>query len=1161
MTTTPKIWRIFQQANTIDTGAPGDDQTGIKMVGLANGNFVALWESNTDDGAGSSSGTDIIGQLYDPEGNAIGAEFRANNGFFADDEGDFTAAALPGGGFVIAYEDTDGNGTAIRYNILDANGAVVTTGTIASDPGAPDLGAPSVTVNSDGSFLVAYQQRDVGLNTDTFATIVDTAGVAGSPILLLDGALSGDVGAGGQQVDVTTLTNGNYVLIARQIDGDNGFNMRIVNSTGGNVLGFTEVSNTLGDGETDVAPVVTALSGGGFVVVWQNTDANDTDILFQRYNAAGVAQGGQVNVDDDSGADNDRTPDVVSLSDGGFVVVWDNQQAGTIALKRFDANGLLVGAEEIVATDGGGVTHSEPTISLTDDGRLMVGWTANSGGDNDVQFAIFDPREVNITGDNTSEVITAFADGGTVDAGSGNDTIFGSAFADTLRGENGDDTIHGRGGDDLIEGGFNGDTIFGDDGNDTIFAMTQADPDASGASDTISGGNGNDTITGSLGGDIINGDADDDVIDGGGVGDADNLQGGTGFDTFVYNTGEAEAGETIDGGADSDKVLAQSDVTFVDATFANVEEIEFDASVIADRAVTIAAAQLGAGLASNLIVDFNFNNTVDRFRVEMLNATSVDLSQIQVQDFDSAGTENDRIIVIGSTGNDTIRGSDQRDELFGTDGNDILNGGLGNDLMSGGTGSDRATYINSAAGLTVNLSDSTQNTGEATGDTYNSVENLTGSDFNDNLTGTTGTNSIIAGAGNDIVIGLAGNDNLFGQDGNDILNGGLGADALNGGADSDRVTYETAAAAVIASLSSPAGNTGEAAGDTYTSIENLTGSAFNDTLTGSAGTNSIIAGAGDDIVVGLGGNDNLFGQDGNDILNGGAGADFLNGGAGSDRATYEDAASGVVAALLSPATNTGEAAGDTYTSVESLTGTDFNDKLTGTNSLNSLIGGGGNDTLIGLGGDDNLFGQDGNDTFIGGVGADDFSGGNGTDKASYETAAAAVIASLTTPASNTGDAAGDTYSSVENLTGSAFNDTLTGNSAINVILGGNGNDTLNGRAGNDTLTGGAGNDNFLFDTPLGATNVDTITDFNFVNDTIRLENAIFNAIVGTGTLSAGQFVANASGTATDVNDRIIYETDTGNLFYDTNGNAAGGSTLFAQVTAGLGITNADFVIV
>ncbi|KQU01171.1 beta strand repeat-containing protein [Rhizobium sp. Leaf453] len=1160
MTTTPRIWRIFQQANTTDTGTTADDQTGIKLVGLANGNFVALWESNTDDGAGADSGTDIIGQLYDAEGNAIGSEFRANQGFFVDDEGDFTAAALPGGGFVIAYEDTDGSGTAIRYNILDANGVNVTTGTIAPDPGAQDLGAPSITINTDGSFLVAYQQRNVGSNTETFATIVDTAGVAGSPFLLLAGGLSSDLGANGQQVDVTMLTNGNYVIIARQFNGDNGFNMRIVNSTGGNVLGFTEVSNTLGDGETDVAPVVTALSGGGFVVVWQNTDASDTDVLFQRYDAAGVAQGGQVNVDDDSGTDNDRTPDVVGLSDGGFVVVWDNNEAGTIALKRFSATGVLVGTEEIVVSDGGGVTHDTPTISLTDDGRLLVGWTANSGGDNDVQFAIYDPREVTITGDATGEVITAFADGGTVDAGSGNDTLFGSAFGDTLRGQDGADTIHGRGGDDLIEGGFDGDTIFGDDGNDTIFAMTQANPSGSGVSDTISGGNGNDTITGSGGGDIINGDADDDRITGGfGV---DDLDGGTGFDTFVYNTGEAEFGETIDGGADADRVLVQTDTSFVDATFINIEEIEIDANGVGPRVVTIAAAQIGNGLANNLVVDFAAIGSADQFIVELGASTSVDLSQLQIQDFDAAGTENDRIIVNGSTGNDTIRGTTFRDELSGGDGNDVLNGGLGNDAFDGGAGADRVTYINSAAGLTVNLADEGQNTGEALGDTYISIENLAGSTFNDNLTGNSGANLILGDAGNDVINGLDGDDTLFGQDGNDTLTGGVGADTLNGGNGTDRASYEAAAAAVVASLTSPAGNTGDAAGDTYNSIENLAGSAFNDTLTGNSGINLILGGAGNDTIIALAGDDTLFGQDGNDTLTGGVGADTLNGGNGTDRASYDTAAAAVVASLTSPAGNTGDAAGDTYNSIENLAGSSFNDTLTGTSDVNLILGGAGIDVIFGLADADTLFGQDGNDILVGGAGADTLNGGNGTDRASYSTAAAAVIVSLTTPASNTGEAAGDVYNSIENLSGSAFNDTLTGDSSINALLGGNGNDTLNGRLGNDTLTGGGGNDNFLFNTTLGATNVDTITDFDVVGDTIRLDDAIFNAIAGgTGTLSVGQFVANASGTAADGNDRIIYETDTGNLFYDTNGNAVGGSTLFANIGAGLGVTNTDFVIV
>jgi Ca2+-binding RTX toxin-like protein len=105
-----------------------------------------------------------------------------------------------------------------------------------------------------------------------------------------------------------------------------------------------------------------------------------------------------------------------------------------------------------------------------------------------------------------------------------------------------------------------------------------------------------------------------------------------------------------------------------------------------------------------------------------------------------------------------------------------------------------------------------------------------------------------------------------------------------------------------------------------------------------------------------------------------------------------------------------------------------------------------------------------------------------------------------------------------------------------------------------------GNDIFMFNTAL-AGNIDAITDFNVANDKIRLENAIFTAIAGTGVLTAAQFVANASGTALDASDRVIYETDTGRLIYGANGNTAGGAVQFATLDAGLALTNADFFIV
>ncbi|KQV39900.1 MULTISPECIES: hypothetical protein [unclassified Rhizobium] len=155
----------------------------------------------------------------------------------------------------------------------------------------------------------------------------------------------------------------------------------------------------------------------------------------------------------------------------------------------------------------------------------------------------------------------------------------------------------------------------------------------------------------------------------------------------------------------------------------------------------------------------------------------------------------------------------------------------------------------------------------------------------------------------------------------------------------------------------------------------------------------------------------------------------------------------------------------------------------------------------------------------------------------------------------------DTIKNIPNAIGTQFNDQLYGGNHANTLSGGTGNDLINGGLGNDILIGGAGNDAFVFNSVLGATNIDTISDFVVVNDTIRLENSIFTAVGAAGTLVAPAFRANTTGLAGDSSDRIIYETDTGKLYYHANGSAAGGGMHFATVTAGLAITNADFLII
>ena len=341
----------------------------------------------------------------------------------------------------------------------------------------------------------------------------------------------------------------------------------------------------------------------------------------------------------------------------------------------------------------------------------------------------------------------------------------------------------------------------------------------------------------------------------------------------------------------------------------------------------------------------------------------------------------------------------------------------------------------------------------------------------------------------------------------------------------------------------------------------LNGTAGNDQLAGSSQSDTALGGNGADTMSGNGANDKLFGEDGNDVLNGGAGADYLSGGVGSDFTSYAGAAAGVIVSLANPAINAGDAAGDTYNSVENLIGSGFDDTLNGTNGVNDIRGDAGIDAIKGYDGNDKLYGQDGNDTLIGGVGADYLSGGAGTDTASYAGATAKVIVSLANPAINSGDAAGDTFNSIENLIGTSFDDTLNGASGANIINGGAGNDFMKGYAGNDTLTGGAGIDNFIFNTALdAATNVDTITDFNVAADTIQLDNSVFT-VLPVGPLAASAF-KDVAVAAKDASDRILYNSDTGNLYYDQDGSGGVyGAVKFATLTGHPTLTAADFVVI
>ncbi len=583
-------------------------------------------------------------------------------------------------------------------------------------------------------------------------------------------------------------------------------------------------------------------------------------------------------------------------------------------------------------------------------------------------------------------------------AGTAPINVLDNTFNNAIFGNAGDNTITVTGGIDVVDGGAGNDRLIVD--YHTATGTTTGDYTAGFAAAglgtvsinnasiehfTIFGGSGVNTLTTGAGNDyiqaagegantIVAGEGDNTIITGAGV---DTITVGSGNDTILAGDG---ANTII--GTGGDKVIT---------TGSGVDTIT----------VTDGNNTIYAGDGANTITATDGDNVI-------FGGTGVDtVTTSGGNSYIDAG--NGANTITSGAGNDTIVSGIDADTITSGAGNDtiVIKGGI--DTITAGAGTDTLVVDYSAA--TTSITNSAPTGTLAAG-------------YTGNFTVGGATEATYAGIENYNVTTGSGNDTITTGDGNDTLTGGAGADALDGGLGTDTVGYSTSSTGVTVNLATGVNTGGDAAGDTFTGIENLTGSAFDDLLTGDGNANVLDGGAG------------------NDTLVGGAGADSLIGGTGTDTADYSASGSGVTVNLTTGLGSGGDAAGDTFTGIENLTGSAFDDLLTGDGNANVLDGGAGNDTLVG------------------GAGADSLIGGTGTDTADYAASDSGVTVNLATGLGSGGDAAGDTLTGIENLTGSAFDDLLTGDGNTNVLDGGAGNDTLVGGAGADTLIGGDGDDQF-----------------------------------------------------------------------------------------------------
>ncbi len=562
-------WKSLYRFNKTDGAGFNNLQYSSDIVALKDGRFVVSW---TDISNRYGLGTpDIIGLTANPLGVRQGNEIGLSDMYQDGPQVAGRVAALPTGGFVAAYQTEDQafftTGQNISFQVYGAPAGgnfapflydrAVGTAPFNGVQGIFQIGdetRPAITSFADGSFFIAY--HDFGFNSDIRGVTVSAAGVERTAFNIDNTA------ADAFAPDVATLTSGNAVVVYHSTGAAQDILFKVIGPTGGAALSSGTVVNTAAN---ETVPVVAGLTGGGFVVAWQDADgdgAGDAGIKLRIYDNLGVAAGAAFSANLTVTAGAQSAPAITALLDGTFLLAWADQFSASIRARQFDASGNALDSEFVMA-DLDSLT--EPSLTTLSDGRVALSVTNTNGpGNQDIYVSIWDPRGAIINGTNSSETLVSRTTGGTVNGLDGNDTLYGVGAADNLNGGSGNDMLDGGAGNDLLAGGSGNDIYYvgqaGDviteaagDTRDIVYASTSFTLSAgaeiesliaSGAAkvngaalggnefnNRITGGLGSDTVSGGAGLDTLFGNAGSDrLIGGAGV---DNLFGGAGGDVFV----------------------------------------------------------------------------------------------------------------------------------------------------------------------------------------------------------------------------------------------------------------------------------------------------------------------------------------------------------------------------------------------------------------------------------------------------------------------------------------------------------------------------------------------------------------------------------------------------------------------------------------------------
>ena len=1122
---------VFRETGTANADSIGDFASGSDKIVLDGSVMTAL----------GASGNFAAGD----------ARFAANSAGTAQDASDRVIFNTSTGQI---FYDADGNGSgaAVLIATLQSGATLAATDIVVENGGSPS-GGQTINGTSGNDSLAG------GTGNDTIN------GFGGNDTL--DGGAGADSMVGGPGDDLYIVDNPGDVIV-EQVDGgvdrvDASVTYTLpawvnwltltgtaaINGTGNevdNLITGNSADNSLAGGGGD-----DSINGGGGSNFLDGGDGND---LLRDVGVDSPDEGGDMLI---GGAGND-TLDGENHRPGGRDANVDTLDGG-LGDDRY-----YVDNHADVLSDAGGVD----TVVV-----FNMRWTLAPGFEHLVLVNENGFQQEYGIGNNLDNHMSGGA-GVNLEGRGGNDTLVGGG--PSLRGEEGND---------LITAENSGTFLFGGEGHDTL--------NGGAGTTTMDGGTGNDVLTGgdateTLGGDVFwfsetPGAANADLITDFKPGINTILLDGNAH-TNLGSSGRFVAGDARFAANSSGSAQDSSDRVIYNST---TGELWYDADGSGAGAAALIATLRGApALAASDIQVINGGTSSD----QVINGTSGadalhgsfgndTINGLGGDDSIDGGGGNDSIL--GGDGDDRLNGDvDDPDAAFGDDyidggaGNDRIQGWRGDDTLLGGPGDDGFTigtfsqsfsihpgndFIDGGDGIdsisfgtgwvVIDLQAGTYRIADHRGEVNGIVLNVEDVWADGWIKGTNGPNRLQGES----------NSTIEGRGGDDFISLIWGVTALlHGGAGNDTITIDEGGASLVGGE----GNDVLTGADDFSGDRQINSFVF-DVAPGAANADLIDRfEAGQDKIVLDGNVHSNIGPSGNFTAGDArffAGAGASSGQDASDRVIYNT----ITGELWYDADGNGAGSAQLIATVEGAPALSASNisvingaasggaVINGTSGSDTLQGGAGNDTLNGLGGNDTLVGSGGSDFYEGGAGSDTL------DLRATNVGVTVDFGSGTISGSFSG-----TFVSMERVLSGNGADILLGAAGGQTLSARGGDDTLAGGAGNDALWGGGGADAFVF-REMGTANADQIGDFSSGSDKLHLDDAAFTAIGAMGNFAAAdaRFKANSSGTATDTNDRVVFNTSTGQLYYDADGSGSGAAQLIATVQSGATVAATDIMVI